>query len=35
MLHRVFAAESALIGRTFFPYGLSVIALFKPTTASP
>jgi len=34
MLHHAFAAESALIGRTFFPYGLSVIGLFKPTTAS-
>jgi SAM-dependent methyltransferase len=34
LLHRVFAAESALIGRTFFPYGLSVIGLFKPTTAN-
>jgi len=29
MLHCVFAAESALIGRTFFPYGLSVIGLFR------
>src|SRR5262249_5538030 len=33
-LHHVFAAEAALIGRTFFPYGLSVIGLFTPTTAS-
>jgi len=33
-LHHAFAAESLLIGRTFFPYGLSVIGLFKPTTAT-
>jgi SAM-dependent methyltransferase len=31
LLHRVFAAESKLIGRTFFPYGLSVIGLFQLT----
>jgi hypothetical protein len=33
MRHHAFAAESALIGRTFLPYGLSVIGLSKPTTA--